>query len=328
MLRRIVFILSWVLVAFSAEVRADTVVTSMEESIELISPARCTVSAGRLTACNIPTRVLMTSIMDTAVPLRTELRTIVSGKCSTQLPLEVKVQAANAPAAVVPYLRAVEVMLRTQDRAPIPEFTLSDNSSWTRHAALDESCRISLNARWNEVDVASAAEAHDLLDQMTQELVSAKARRDRMHELMLYQAAFQLMRGLTEHFQEELSNETMQELRDAALLSAPALEQMILSCDQLPIEERLNLMRLHLSLGVLGHPEDWTQADGSVMTLEDHLGPQASAIIATLNQIIARQGSGQQPTYESEYQAAELAVQRLEGKLALAKAQLSPWTEP
>jgi hypothetical protein len=278
-------------------------------------------------SCRIDPVSLTTPAMDTAVPLRTALRSVVVGNCSTQYPLEAKAEAAGAATVTLPYLLSTEVMLRAQNGTPLTALTFSDNSAWTSAAVLDGSCRITLEVRWNEVDVSSTEEAQALMGQIDTELNTAKAQRDRMRELMLYQKAYALMRSLAQHFQNELSNGTMQELRAAALESAPALESMILGCDSLSIEERLGLLRLHGSLWVLGQPEDWQRPDGTPMTLEDHLGEDAAGILAMLNAILAQQGENP-PNYEQLYADAEAAVAALENKRILARAQLAPWLNP
>ncbi|NMO20263.1 hypothetical protein HPC49_22690 [Pyxidicoccus fallax] len=294
--------------------------------IDLISPTRCELRFNRLLNCRINPLTLSTPTAETAVPLRTALRSVVSGNCSTQYPLEAKAEAPGAAPVVIPYLRGTEVQLRGPGGAPVGTFTLSDNSTWTPSAVLDGSCLIKLEVRWNEVDVSSAAEAHALIAQIDSAITAAENHAARMEELMLYQKAYSFMHSLADRFRVELSNETMQELRAAALESGPALESMILNCADLSFEERLALLRLHGGLWVLGKPEDWQRPDGTVMTLEDHLGPNAAEILSRLNAIIDRQTENP-PDYEQLYEDAVTEVTRLKNKKLLAQAQLAPWLQ-
>ncbi|WP_338869983.1 hypothetical protein [Myxococcus stipitatus] len=292
--------------------------------IDIISPGRCELRFNRLMNCQLTPRTFITPTTETAVPLRTSLRSVVTGNCSTQYPLEAKAEAAGAATVVIPYLRNTEVMLRGAGGAPVSTFVLSDNSTWTPSAVLDGTCNIKLEVRWNEVDVSNTAEAQAVLGAIDAELTAATNHASRMEELMLYQRAYSLMRSLADHFRVELSNETMQEMRAAALEAGPALESMILNCGDLSFEERLALLRLHGDLWVLGQPEDWQRPDGTVMTLEDHLGADATEVLARLNAIIARQTQNP-PDYAQLYAAAQGEVVRLQNKKVLALAQLDPW---
>ncbi|RKH21796.1 hypothetical protein D7X74_00240 [Corallococcus sp. CA047B] len=292
--------------------------------VDLISPARCELRFNRLVNCHINPQQLSTPTAETAVPLKTALRSVVSGNCSTQYTLEARAEAAGASPALIPYLRGTEVLLRGPGGAPVGNLTLSDNSTWTPSAVLDGSCRISLEVRWNEVDVVSTAEAQALITALDAQIATAQDHSDRMEELMLYQRAYAFMHSLADRFRVELSNPTMQELRAAALESTPALESMVLSCGDLSIEERLALLRLHAELWVLGKPEDWQRPDGTVMTLEDHLGTGAAEILARLNAILARQTQNP-PDYAQLYEDAKTEVIRLQNKKLLALTQLDPW---
>ncbi|QQR45748.1 hypothetical protein JKA73_06350 [Myxococcus xanthus] len=292
--------------------------------IDLISPFRCELRFNRLMNCQINPVTLTTPIAESAVPLRTSLRTVVSGNCSTQYRLEAKAETVGAAAAIIPYLRNTEILLRGPVGAPVGEFTLSDNSTWTGMAVLDASCLIKLEVRWNEADVSSTEEAQALIVTIDADIAAASTQADRLEELMLYQQAYAFMHSLADRFRVELSNETMQELRAAALESGPALESMILACADLTFEERLALLRMHAELWVLGKPEDWQRPDGSPMTMEDHLGADAAEILARLNAILARQTESP-PDYAQLYEAAKSEVVRLKNKKLLALAQLAPW---
>lgn len=300
-------------------------VTHAADAYDLISPARCELRFNRLMNCQLPQVSLTTPTAETAVPLRTTLRSVVSGNCSTQYPLEARAETAGAPPVFLPYLQNnKEVRLRADGGAPVSAFTLSDASTWTPSAVLDASCRIMLDVRWNEVDVSSTGEAQALVTALNAEIAAAESHADRMEELMLYQRAYAFMSSLADRFRVELSNESMQELRAAALEAGPAMESMILDCGDLSFEERLALLRLHSSLWVLGQPEDWQRPDGTVMTLEDHLGPGAAEIMARLNAILAHQGENP-PDYAQLYEAAKTEAIRLKNKKSLALAQLAPW---
>ncbi|AFE04956.1 hypothetical protein COCOR_02977 [Corallococcus coralloides DSM 2259] len=300
-------------------------VTHAADAHDLISPARCELRFNRLMNCQLPQALLTTPTAETAVPLRTTLRSVVSGNCSTQYPLEARAETAGASPVFIPYLQNnKEVRLRAAGGAPVSAFTLSDASTWTASAVLDSSCRISLEIHWNEVDVSSTGEAQALITALNADIAAAESHADRMEELMLYQRAYAFMYSLADQFRTELSNESMQELRAAALEAGPAVESMILNCADLSFEERLALLRLHGSLWVLGQPEDWQRPDGTVMTMEDHLGPGASEILARLNAILARQ-TGNPPDYAQLYEAAKTEIVRLKNKKSLALAQLAPW---
>ncbi len=295
-------------------------------AIDLISPTTCQVAKGKLRSCVIATQSRTLVESDTAVPLRTVVRRVRTGNCSTQYPLSVRLSLDGGPEATLAFLSDGQVVLRRPDGGVAASLGLRDASPWTGSTILDGTCRISLSIDSNEVDVDTPQQASALLAAIDQEIAAAQTDQRNYEALLALQAAYSFTRAVAESFHAELTSETMQELRRAAIAAAPAMEEAALGCgDALSEEQRDALFQLYVSLVALGDPAAWTNPDGSTRTLEDFYGPGSAAVLAQIEALAANASPDLETQYRMALQAAAAEVVRLHEKRALAVLQLAPW---
>lgn len=298
---------------------------ALSSTLDLISPATCTQLGGKLQRCQVATTTFTLTPFETAVPLRTSVTSMRQGTCSTQYPLQVSLKADQEPAVNFSYIAGGQIKVKRGDHGIINQLGVSDSSPWTKFAAFDPSCRISLSVTPNEPDVDTKADAQAVIDALTKDVAAKQSARDRARELDLYSKAFAFMRSLADNFLGQLTNEQLQDLRAAALDAQPSLELLITSCNSLSQDDRSNLLRLDLGLATLGHPEDWKNPDGSNKTLKDFLGPADQQVIATIDSLAqsSTADGGAPPDYDTLYKQAEADYQAALHKLDLAKQQLA-----
>lgn len=298
-----------------------------DTSVDLISPNTCTQTAGRLTQCTIAARTLGATAFDTAVPLRTVVKRNISGNCSTQYPLEVTLTPAGEPAVKYTYISTPEVILRGLDRKPLTSIQLTDSSPWTKYAAVADTCRISLQIDWNQVDVDSTEQANAIIQNLQNELNAKKAARDNLGYLVDYSSAFVFMGELSNLFYTTLTTQALQELRARALEAGPIIFKTAMGCADgtLTQEERDLLAQFYFVLPELGNPDDYTDpVTGEIKKLRDYLGEEARPI---LDKLAARSTPEALAQHKLDYQVAAQQAADAEAKLALARAQLAPWLQ-
>ncbi|AGC48861.1 hypothetical protein MYSTI_07589 [Myxococcus stipitatus DSM 14675] len=318
--RTALFLGGLVTFAWGAPALAET------STVDLISPARCTQSGGRLTRCSIPTQTLDATPFTSAVPLRTTLRRVMSGNCSTQYPLEVTLTPPGNSGTRYTFMSTADVVLRDLDRALIPSLELRDSSSWTNVAAFNDTCRVSLSITWNEVDVSSTAQAQALLQSLQDDLDTKLAQRDHLASLVEYSAAFDFMKTLSNSFLVDLNNATAYALHVQAQEAAPVIFTAAMGCGGALTEaESVILTNFYFVLGSLGDPSKYHHPDGSPKTLEELVGPQALPVIQKLSQLSQ---AGAKEQYQAQYQVAAQEVTAAQAKVALANTQLAPWLNP
>jgi hypothetical protein len=103
---------------------------------DLISPATCQQQNSKLLQCVIPPIHHDAPIMDTAVPLRTVIRRLSSGNCSTQFPLSVSASLDGAEGITLSYLSQSQLILRRVDGGVASHVTITDSSPWTPTAVV------------------------------------------------------------------------------------------------------------------------------------------------------------------------------------------------
>ncbi|MBZ4398600.1 hypothetical protein OWM54_24350 [Myxococcus sp. MISCRS1] len=294
--------------------------------VDLISPSRCTLSGGRLTRCAIPTQTLNATPFTSAVPLRTTVRRVLTGNCSTQYPLEVTLTPPGNAGTRYTFLGTPELVLRDLDRELIASLELKDSSPWTNAAAFNETCRVSLNITWNEVDVDSAAQAQSILQGLQSTLATKVAQREHLASLVEYSAAFDYMKTLSNSFLVDLNNETAHALHAQALEAGPVIFQAAMGCGGvLTPEESITLTNFYFVLGSLGDPTKYHHPDGSPKTLEELIGPAALPVIQKLSQLSA---AGAKEQYQAQYLVAAQEAAAAQAQVDLATAQLAPWLNP
>lgn len=302
---------------------------------DLITPSTCTLRGTRLIGCTIPEQSLSGLDLETAVPVRTVLKVKRTGTCTTHYPLEVSFQTPGEDAVKLSYLSADKAIVRRRDRGPIPTITLRDPSPYTKMAAFDASCKITLDIVSNEPDVDSKADAMAIIDRLTKDLADKTLLRDRLSDLVHYHTAYEFLDSVVARFYGELTSDAMQKLRADAKAAKPTLMKLVTdeACGgTLSDEEFANVISLYEGLTVLGAPEDWHNDAGATKTLAEAIGPDAEKVLATARKLSAAHGGdagvGTGGNYGDEYKAAALAVEVAKSKLDLAKVQLAIWLAP
>ncbi|WP_342378809.1 hypothetical protein NVS55_05345 [Myxococcus stipitatus] len=302
--------------------------------IDVISPARCTPTAGRLTRCSIPTQTLTGTDFMTAVPMRTVVQRTLSGNCSTQYPLEVMLTPVGGSATRYSFLSTPSIVLRGLDRQLLTSIELKDSSTWTSIASFADTCRVSLNIDWNQVDVDSSSQAQTLIQDLQADLAAKTLQRNNLEALLDFSTAYNFMGELSNRFYAELTTETMMDLRAKSMDSSNVLLKVAITCEQpagtppellLTDADRELLNQLFFNLGTLGGPGDYTHPDGSLKTVRDFLGDEAKVVI---DKLAGRSTPAARAQYQAQYQAAALAVVAAQQKLDLARLQLAPWLTP
>jgi hypothetical protein len=297
---------------------------ALVSSLDLLSAATCPPRNGRLVSCQIPTRELDFPGFDTAVPLRTTFTAEVTGNCTTQFPLEIDLATAGEPSVRLRYLRDSTAVLRHGDGQAISRVTLSDPSPWTKVAALDASCAVTLSMAPNELDVDTREAAQALIAGLEADLAEKTRQRERLRQLTLFSEAYGFMKVVAESFHTQLTNDQMQELRSSALASNATLEKLILECSgDVTVDQRLDLLRLHSALGVLGTPEAWNKPDGNRKSISDFLGPESAKILGTVDNLAGRVDGRLAAEIKADFEAASERAARAEAQLALARVQLA-----
>lgn len=295
-------------------------------TVDVISPNRCTLGSGRLTRCAIPTQTLVGDIFDTAVPMRTVFNRVMTGNCSTQYPLEVTLTPKDEAGQKYVFISTPQHVVRGLTRQHLSSIELKDSSTWTQYAAFNETCRISLDIQWNQVDVDSTAQANAILQQLQDDANAKRAARDNLAYLVEYSAAFDFMQELSNLFFTALTTESMNDLRAQAKDAAPIIFKTTMGCDDaLTDAERETLANFYFALGTLGDAGDYTNPDGTPKTLRDFLGAEAKPII---DKLAARSDAGAQAQYQADYQVAAQQYAAAEAKLNLGRTQLAPWLTP
>jgi hypothetical protein len=302
--------------------------SALSGSMDLISPATCsTAQAGRLHTCVVADRTFSSPGAESAVPMRTKVTVTKSGTCTTALTLRLSLKPQGEPAVLLPFQSTREIFLRRRDRAPITSLLIEDATpNWTRALNVPSSCRYSLQVVGNEPDVDSQAEAQAIIADLEQQLATKRTESNYYRNLVQYHRAFMFLQSVATNFHEELTNETVQELRDGAEEALNTLSVLASACDDAMTEQdRENIMLLFFSLPQLGSADDWRNPDGSTKTLADCFGSRDQEIYALVDRLAREHDSENGSQYEEALVQAETAVVELEYKLTLARAQLASW---
>jgi hypothetical protein len=315
------------LVAATVATAAGTA-SALSGSMDLISPATCsTAQVGRLHTCAVPERTFTSPGAESAVPMRTKVTVTKSGTCTTTLTLKLSLEPQGEPAVLLPFQSTREIVLRRRDRAPITSLLIKDATpNWTKALNVPSSCRYSLQVVGNEPDVSSQAEAQAIIADLEQQLATKRTESSYYRNLVQYHRAFLFLQGVATNFHEELTNETVQELRAGAENALNTLSVLASSCgDSMTPEDSQNIMLLFFSLPQLGSADDWRNPDGSTKTLADCFGARDQEIYALVDRL-AREHDGENGSqYEEALVEAETEVVELEYKLTLARSQLAGW---
>jgi hypothetical protein len=299
----------------------------------LISPATCASQGAHLQSCKIPAQTLTFKPIESAVPLRTTVSAHMEGNCASPLPLQVALTADNQSAVQFAYLAGGSAVVRRDDGGSIASLALVDSSARTRSASFDTSCRIVLSISANEIDCDSKAEAQAILQKLQSELADKQKTTETLRGLVLYARAFGFLKEVANNFLDDLTNESLQELRAATTAAQPALERVINDSGSLSFDQKLNLFKLNKALSTLDHPEDWKSSDGSCKRLSDVLGADAKKVIATINLLASSPvpdnifTDGGTVDYDGLLADAVTDAGNVQEKIELAKQQLASFLE-
>jgi len=293
--------------------------------VDLISPATCVLSNGKLRQCVIAPRTISLPVSDTAVPVRTVVRRVMSGNCSTPYPVAVAVRVDGDSETTMRFLSEPQIVLRRPDGARAVEVSLRDVTTWTPYLVVDGSCRVRLEVDSNEPDVETRQQAEAALARYDLAILNARERRRTYEALLAFQSAYTFTRALADSFHVELTNDTMQALRQAAIAAEPALANAAMGCGGGEPDE--TLAELYISLVALGDPGTWLNPDGSTRTLAQFYGADASAVLARIEELTAQANPDLRTEYEEARAQAEVDLTTLEQQRSLAHVQLAPWLE-
>jgi hypothetical protein len=312
--------------AVEAEVATTPAALTTAAVVDLLSPSTCVLSNGKLRQCAIAPRTVPLPVIDTAVPLRTVVRRVVSGTCSTPYPLAVSLRVDSEPEATLRFLSEPQLILRRADGDRATSLSLRDGTTWTAFTIVDGSCRVSLEVDANEVDIDTRQQAEAALARIDLDLVDARERQRTYDALLALQAAYTFTRAVAASFHAELTNDTMQALRQAAIDAAPALEVAALGCGgEADGEPSAALIDLYVSMVALGDPASWRNPNGTTRTLADFYGAGAAAVLARIEELAAQANPDLETEYRNELTQAAADVARLEQQRSLAQTQLAPW---
>jgi hypothetical protein len=312
------------------EVRAE--VGGVTTTVDLISPARCTLAQGRLRQCSIPPTTNVPPAFDSAVPLRTIVRRVSSGDCQTSFPLSVSLSSPELPPGTqFRYIQDPIQVVRAPRGDALTELTVADNSPWTPIASFDDSCRISAQVVLNELDVDTLEQAQGIIAQLELDLAHARRDRDSFQHLLLFLGAYEFLRAVADNLHLEVTNDNMQALRTAYLNALPALDSLAASraCAVELGGDFYPLLDLGGSLFALGDPLVWQNPDGTTKTLADLYSEfRGDGIIPQIEALADAADPSLEDVYRDAFEETALVVVELETKLALAGAQLAPWLDP
>lgn len=300
--------------------------------VDLISPSTCTPNAGRLTQCTIAPRTLQGTPFETAVPMRTVVKRNMSGNCSTQYPLEVTFTPPGEPAVRYTYISQAETVIRGLNRPLLTSMEMTDTSPWTRYAAVNETCRISLDILWNQVDVDTAEQAQAILAPLETALATEQANLANLEALLDYSTLFDFTAAVFANFEQQLTNSTMQFLRAQANAASSVVMEFTSNCNPrdaqgnliVTPQERVLLANYLYSLGTLGSNDDWKNPDGTPKTLADFFGEEDGARELFLK-LSTRSDEGATEEYQTAVNQARGRVLAAQHKVNVAKAQLAQW---
>jgi hypothetical protein len=299
------------------------------QSMEIITTGTCDLRRNRLRNCDIPDGSIFPPAIDSAVPLRTLIRPIKSGACSTSYPLELAVSSPQlADSHKLRYLESGTLTLRADGGAPLTELALVDESPWTPIASFAMPCSITAEIVVNQPDVDSATEAQAILDGIQLALEQALAQRDAYEQLLLFLSAHDFLRAVVDNLYGELTNDMMQELRAQAQQAMPAFSALAGSqaCASELGDDAFTLLNLAGALFVLGDPADWQNPDGTTKTLADmYTEYSGDGVVAQIQALADAASPALEEQYQDAYDAAALSVAQLEADLALAQTQLAYW---
>jgi hypothetical protein len=300
-------------------------------SLDLISSGTCQLLNGRLRKCVIAPRAFFPTDGEHAVPVRTVVRRVASGNCSTPYALEVTFSAPQLQEERrFQFLNQPPLILRAPGGVPLTEFDARDSSPWTAIATFDPTCAIHVEISVNEPDVDTAEQAQAIVDSIELARQDAVRERDSYQQLVLFHASYVFLKQVAGSLHQEITNDMMQQLRAAQLEALDAFDDLAASpscADELGggLDRILDVAD---ALFILGDPSDWTNEDGSTKTLADVFSELAGGgVVAQIETLAAQADPDLEQQYESAYQDAALRVAELEAKAALAREELSPWLD-
>lgn len=299
-------------------------------SVDLVSPANCQHRFEKLIRCHftfidVPGHLLRS----TSVPLKTRVRTLSSGDCTTPYPLQVSFTSSRFPDSVfaVPAIgRGIETVIRLPDRGKVGSLALRDLSSWTSVAIFHESCRTWLEVSTDIPDISGPDEARGIAARLSISLAETISARDAFSELISYRAAFRLLYSIADLLQQRLNLHSLRvragwgETRDwiSLLKSMAASQTNSLSDSERSALYKISELLEELAVSGTDHPAPET--DIPLAELLSQREREDLLSLASRRDQIERDSRMQE---ELTQRALEICVDIIQARLLL-----EPWLSP
>ena len=304
--------------------------------------------------CTVPTQTVTFAGFETAIPLRTTIVSHVSsgsflpgGKlvsgcdpyryadntCLSSASLDdFRISLTyEGGTALFSFLEESLKTIRRKDGNAITSLSIEDAGSYedqieaskwfTFSPVFATNCSVTIVFYPNEPDVNSKDQALTLIAAIDQDLTSKTTERDLYQQLIVFSRAYDLIKSIADNFYNQLSNDTLQNLRVLFADNKDTLKALIMD-SQGPYtqDQRVLLFNLYLSMFNLGNATDWQNPDGTTKTIEQYLGGDAADVFTAVMAI-----GDKVKAYDDFYNQAAHDVEALASKLALAKVQLAAW---
>jgi len=213
-------------------------------------------------------------------------------------------------------------ILRRTDKKPITSIVLEDvNPTLTIQATFRSNCELAIS--FNTPDVDSKEQAQQLFSDIQKDAARAVSERDAYQQLIVFSQAYAFVKAIVDNFYNQLSNDTIQNLRTLCATNKDTLKALITDT-QGPYtqDQRLLLFNLYLSMFNLGDAKDWQNPDGTTKTIEQYLGSASTGMFDAIKAI-----GDKVKTYDEAYKKAAQEAETLASKVALAQVQLAAWLQ-
>jgi len=183
-------------------------VSEYEQTVDLVSPARCDLVQDRLKHCRIPEMTIEAPVpASTLVPFRSMARVVVTGNCSTTYRLVISLKPDAEMAVESPILRNQDIRLASRNRRALTKVLITDVSPWTSLAGFDSSCRSQLELRLNEPDWNTSEEAKEFLESLRMKLERVRDEHATISSLLSASSTMLALKTVAEQLDRRLSEQ-------------------------------------------------------------------------------------------------------------------------
>lgn len=184
-------------------------------------------------------------------------------------------------------------------------------------------CDVKMKIVWNEVDVDSKSQAEYILGQFLKDVERQKQLSDAYGQIVSMSSAYEFMKTVADNFRSQVSNESMETLRQRIPETARLLEIAGQGCPApLTARECDAIPEILLSLGALGAPGEHLRPDGSPKSLDDYFGPQ---VLPLIHRMAEQATPSVVDANKKRYQDAAFALAEAQSRLAQARVELAKW---